>query len=128
VADECKDLLDALHAAEKESANFEAWTKRMDKSADEWEAEAWQELGSIGECTGGTWSQPAGGGMRWLTWGEYLDEQCVIDKWIHAHELLQDARNAEEMADDYLEEWLRWDYEANERAEKYCKCANEKPG
>ena len=49
MADECKDLKDALDEAEKESANFEDWTKKMDENAKKWEAEAQQELGSIGE-------------------------------------------------------------------------------
>lgn len=128
VADKCENEKKALDEAEKESANFEYWTKRMDKSADEWEAEAQQELGSIGECTGATWSPPAGGGMRWLTWGEDLDEKCVIDKWVNAHELLKDALNAREKADEYMPEWQRWDDEAHKREKKYCDCLNETPG
>jgi hypothetical protein len=129
VADKCKAEKKAFDEAEKESANFEYWSKRMDKSANEWEAEAQQELGSTGECIKPLWHGPSAGGMRWHTEGEYwLDEQCVIDKWIHAHELLNDALNAREMAGDYMLEWDRWNNEANKREKTYCDCLNETPG
>jgi hypothetical protein len=128
VADKCENEKKALDEAEKERDNFEYWTNKMDKNADEWEAEAQQELGSIDECIKPDWQPPlTPGGMRWAT--EYLlDEQCVIDKWVNAHDLLKGALNAREQAGDFMVEWDRWMGEADKREKKYCDCLNETPG
>jgi hypothetical protein len=129
VAGKCENEKKALDEAEKESANFQYWMNRMDKSADEWEAEAQQELGSVGECIEPLWHGPSAGGMRWHTEGEYtLDEQCVIDKWVNAQDLLKGALNAREQAGDFMLEWDRWMGEADKREKKYCDCLNETPG
>ena len=128
MADECKDEKKALDEAEKERDNFEDWMKKMDENAKEWEAEAEQELGSTGECIEPLWHTSAGG-MRSHTEGEYtVDEKCVIDKWVHAHELLEDALKAREQAGDFMVEWDRWMDEADKREKKYCDCLNQTPG
>jgi hypothetical protein len=125
VADKCENEKKALDEAERNSATFEDWMNKLDKSAAEWEAEAQQELGSIGKCSEPVWSEPSEGGMRVGTEQDF--EKCVIDKWIKAHELLKDALNARENADEYRPEWQRWEYEAHKREKKYCDCRNETP-
>ena len=129
MADECKDEKKALDEAEKERDNFEYWMEKNDENADKWTAEAEQELGSTGECIKPLWHGPSATGMSWHTEGEYwLDEQCVIDKWIHAQDLLNGALNARERAGDYMVEWDRWMDEADKREKKYCDCLNQTPG
>jgi hypothetical protein len=131
VAEKCEKEKKALDEAERERDNFEDWMNKRQENAKEWEAEAEQELGSIGECIKPLWHAWGGGGegRGWHIEGEYwVDEQCVIDKWIHAHELLKDALNAREQAGDFMVEWDRWMGEAAKREKKYCDCLNQTPG
>ena len=54
-----------------------------------------------------------------------LDEQCVIDRWIHAHQLLEELERFHGYVAQYAESLLEA-YTEEERLRKaYCDCLND---
>lgn len=132
MAGKCEKEKKALDKATKDREKAEERFNKLEREAQEWEAEALSALGSIGECIKPVWHTGSGsGGMRWHYEGENeIDEQCVIDHLAYAWKLLDAAQRRRSDA-VYQDLWARFDVMHEEEAyrkDAYCNCLNETPG
>jgi hypothetical protein len=128
VAEKCEKEKKALDNATKERDKAEGRLEYWNERIGGWEAEAERALGSANsDCTKPLWHGPSAGGMRWHTEGEYwLDEECVIDRWVYASKLLEAAREfrSGSVYIDYLGRFEIMQDEEERRKAAYCACVN----
>lgn len=110
MATKCKSEKTALDKAEGRTTTEEDDMVSWEKRIAEYEAAAQYTLGdAIRSCTDSEGR---------------LDEECVIDNWIHAHKLLEEARSFEEYVDLYRGRWNLAKMDEDRLREKYCDCLN----
>jgi hypothetical protein len=110
MAAKCKREKKALDKAEgrtnTEQADMEGWEKRI---VDHEAAAQYTLAQAISGC---------------MDSEQRLDEKCVIDNWIHAHKLLEEARGFQEYVDFYYARWMMAQAEEERLREEYCDCLN----